>query len=74
MLSDAFYQGVGETIEFVAEGVIVEDFVVDIVERKHDGYALAVEVFGQLRFVDAVAFAGEPFDTVAIDGVVEFLF
>ena len=67
------YQAVGETVELVMERVVVEDFVVDIVDGNRDGNSLAAEVFVEFWFVGAVAFAGEPFDAVAVHSVVEFL-
>ena len=73
MLGNLFDECEREAFVFVVEGVEVEYLVVDIIECEDKGGAVAVKELVESGFVHTVAFAGEPFDAVAVDGVVEFL-
>ena len=44
----------------------------NIVEGKYDGDVVVVQEGMQFGFVQAVAFTRQPFDTVAVNGVVVF--
>ena len=63
-----------KTVEFVLDRVVIKDFVVNIVDGQYNVNPLTVEIVIEMRFVGAVAFTGEPFDTVAVNGVAKFLF
>lgn len=60
-------------VEFVVEYLVVENLVVDVVHAEEEVEVVALQIVKQFGFVEAVAFAGEPFDLHAVDGMVEFL-